>query len=196
MKIGCPCGGVIADNSDCIPYKATFVADRDHDDMLDEIVRVATSHAERLVASTSGDSPLSSSDHLWIDISTAIWKYSRAMYQCTGCGRLAIDDSKNNVYVSYFSPDNPNQTRFFLNSIHGAQWKGHLTASWSGSDEVGSVWWDVGEGDRGWERFADWEAVESRYRTLFDIKQRAGLLRSAFLRKNDTILHSWDTDAA
>jgi hypothetical protein len=37
MKIGCYCGGVIYDQTDCLPTKAYFVADEDYFDMMDKM---------------------------------------------------------------------------------------------------------------------------------------------------------------
>lgn len=79
---------MISDHTDCLPYKAHFVADQDWFgvfDALDQIV--ADVAAGRMTA-----------DDAQTAVRRACVKASRQMYQCGKCGRLLVADLKHNLH--------------------------------------------------------------------------------------------------
>lgn len=57
----------------------------------------------------------------------------------------------------------------------------------------GQLWSNAEEGM--FEPFDDWSQLERAYYALFERLCSAGRLRSAFLRKDGEIVHSWKPDA-
>ena len=161
MKIKCKCGAVIYDQTDYLSYKARFVADRDWEDF------VAVS------ASTQG-----------IDSS-----YVRNCYQCLQCGRLYIDDPER--HLRSFAPEDDSKS--VLDSSKGESWRAPLIAVWEdkpfADQPRGSIFCEAQGGVA--EHYDDWNQMESDYYVLFKKLRALDLVRSAFLRKNRTFLHSW-----
>ena len=167
MKIPCPCGASIVDNTDFLSYKAHRIADRDWEDLLDD----------------DGAEPG------WRRAS----RLSRSMWQCLRCGRLCLDDRNGRLH--WFVPEAPGAVRHrLLSSVHGARWKGHLRGHWQ-SDPVhgrpGELWWSCGDDDSGWEEFTSRAELERRYDEEFTRLNGSDLLRSAFLRVDGHTTHDW-----
>jgi hypothetical protein len=122
MKIFCECGYTIHCNTDCLSYKASFTADQDSFDLIDkieeQIKKLATSI--EYAASDKIDLDVLIEDTI-IDISETISDYSRSIYQCSGCGRLFIDDNHFNTHV--FIPQDNSVANNLLRSIKGDKLK-------------------------------------------------------------------------
>ncbi len=106
MKMRCECGEIISDQTDCLPYKAHFIADQDWFgvfDTLDQIV--ANVAAGRMTA-----------DDAQTAVRRAHVTASRQMYQCGKCGRLLVADLKHNM--SIYAPTSATDSRQILRS-HG-----------------------------------------------------------------------------
>jgi len=117
MKIKCPCGPLIVDNTDFLPYKARRVADRDGEDLL-----------------------FADDD---VDVVRNAYELSSSMWQCTRGGRLCLDDRDHQLH--WFVPEDPDVLpRRLLSSVHGARWKGQLRGHWDSDNRFGPsgrLWW-------------------------------------------------------
>lgn len=163
LKIICPCGNPISDSTDFISYKAHLIADQDTEDM----------------ESSFGANGIS-----FLNI---LFKYSRAIYQCSQCHRLLLLHKDG---LCTFSPDEPKLSQNLLRSVEGERWKRHLRGHWRGGK--GEVWWGFGVNDEGYEtEFDTWEKVESRYFEVFNRLKSQNILRESFLKKDGETLHQW-----
>ena len=171
VKITCPCGGVIADNTDFISRKGYLVADQDYFDLQED---------------------LESEDR--VRRRDALRRWERLLYQCPDCGRLLVESREHqHTYVS-FTPDDAAAAVGILRSKEGPRWRGVLIGLWgpgSLSDKGGTIYWHCGDGESGSEEFGRWEEQEARYHDLFRTLRRRDVLRSAFLRKNAETVHAW-----
>ncbi|MBC9228638.1 MULTISPECIES: hypothetical protein [Acinetobacter] len=81
-KLGCVCGHVIVDQTDQIPYKASFITDVDLFDFyeaVDNTINTSLNHKETFSE----------------QIIDRFIRYSADMYECTQCGRLWIGIGNN-----------------------------------------------------------------------------------------------------
>ena len=167
MKIKCPCGPLIVDNTDFLPYKARRVADRDGEDLL-----------------------FADDD---VDVVRNAYELSSSMWQCTRGGRLCLDDRDHQLH--WFVPEDPDVLpRRLLSSVHGARWKGQLRGHWDSDNRFGPsgrLWWSCGDGDEGWEEATSRAELERRYDEEFARLHGADLLRSAFLRVDGDTTRNW-----
>ncbi len=116
-------------------------------------------------------------------------QYERAMYQCNDCGRLLLQNRAGDMHhYTFFMPEDATAAKSALRSNLGARWRGFLRGDWGRSREV---WWFAGDGEGGAEQFETWEALERRYRQLFETLRARDLLRHAFLTKDAETVHAW-----
>ena len=94
MKIGCPCGGVIYDQTDHLPDKAHLIPDQEWfptfdaiDEVIDDVI------AKRADADTA-----------YIAIRRILGKAARHVYQCRTCGRLFVDDRQSQLHAFTLEP--------------------------------------------------------------------------------------------
>ena len=92
MKFGCPCGTTIADQTDHLPYKASFVPDESMDDVYEAVEKALVSDEPEDVLERDRFFDLLGDPSVFIDA-----------YQCPECGRLFISNKLNGFYV--FLPD-------------------------------------------------------------------------------------------
>ncbi|MFG2087491.1 hypothetical protein [Spirillospora sp. NPDC048824] len=159
MKIRCSCGELILDQTDFLPYKARFVSDMDWDDVHEG------------------------------DVQERLREWSRSMWQCTGCGRLYLNDHGGGLQC--FVPESAEAPVDLLRSVHRDRWKRPMVGNWQTDAERGELWWGFGVADEGWEEFDRWDDLERRYFEVFERLRGKGLLRSAFLRCAGRIVHEW-----
>ena len=198
MKISCECGYVIYDQTDFISYKARFTADQDDNDLLDKIeaqIKKLVTSIE-CVASNKIDIDALIEDTM-IDVSDTISEYGRrSIYQCSGCGRLFIDDAQFHTHI--FIPQDDSVPKNVLRSIEGDKWKRPLRGHWQeclNKTGKGELSWGFGDEEEGYERFDDLEALKKRYFEIFVRLQEKGILRDAFLITGTEMLHQWpETD--
>ncbi|WP_428390660.1 hypothetical protein [Lichenicoccus sp.] len=155
MHFLCPCGHVIRDQTDCLPYKARYVADQDYADL------------DRMTAE---------------QIDNAYWDYHREMYQCQKCGRLFLEDQHSQQLLA-FKPEDHDQVRA-LGSIRGREYKVSLEGNWYKMNETPGVlkWGDSGDLLGASERFDQWDDLQRRYFEIKDVLTRENRLRYAQLR--------------
>lgn len=93
MKIDCPCGNEISDNTDALPCKGYVLADEDFFPVLDKLDSVIenVSAAQETVGTAKRDA-----QHALISKFRGIWV-------CRDCGRIALDDAQCQLH--WFSPD-------------------------------------------------------------------------------------------
>ncbi len=122
MKIFCECGWVIYDQTDCISYKASFIADQDSFDLCDKIEEQIKKLAANIEYAASNKIDIDVLiENTMIDISDTIIDYSRPIYQCSGCGRLFIDDNQFHTHV--FIPQDDSVPKNLMRSIKGDEWE-------------------------------------------------------------------------
>ncbi len=88
MKIGCPCGASIVDQTDDLPHKGHLIPDQDWFAIYDSL------DEEVIDALVSGRLERSAACNLARE---TIRRTSRLMYQCRDCGRLFIDDLRGDL---------------------------------------------------------------------------------------------------
>jgi len=91
MKIKCPCGNLIPDNTDALPTKAHYIPDKYWFSFLDSIDEAIEK---------SGPSP-KDKEKACMGIRKA--NQHRMMWQCYECGRIFIDDE--NYELQIFKPE-------------------------------------------------------------------------------------------
>ncbi|WP_310425423.1 hypothetical protein [Chamaesiphon sp. VAR_48_metabat_135_sub] len=122
MKIFCECGYVIYDNSAAISYKARFTANQDSFDLCDKIeeqIKKLVTNIE-YAASNKIDVDVLVEDTM-TNVSDTIIDYSRTIYQCSGCGRLFVDDNQFHTHV--FIPQDDSVPKNLMRSIKGDKWR-------------------------------------------------------------------------
>jgi predicted RNA-binding Zn ribbon-like protein len=126
VKLLCPCGYVISDTTDFLPYKASLMPDQDQEAFWDSL----SSGLAELMAATRADrreewlrqnmsgAPLDADDDsLVFHFATSLnHRYTRTVYQCERCGRLFLDDPANKSRVVSFVPDDAAAARGVLAS--------------------------------------------------------------------------------
>lgn len=86
MKITCSCGNVLVDTTDGIAYKASFIADQNWFEFLDEI--------DMAIEQEDSDKGKKINE-----LRTYMgYVLGRNMYQCPVCGHLYIDDEKHQLH--------------------------------------------------------------------------------------------------
>jgi hypothetical protein len=89
MKIGCPCGGVVYDQTDNLPDKAYLIPDQERFATLDAMdVVIDDVIAKRADADTA-----------YIAIRRILGEAARHVYQCRACGRLFVDDRERQLHA-------------------------------------------------------------------------------------------------
>jgi hypothetical protein len=188
MKIKCPCGNVIIDQTDYISYKAHFIADQDYFDACESIDARVEKLADSIRAGAKKTAkPLI--DRAIHDIRGILIKNTRGMYQCAECGRLFVDDIESQSLI--FVPENENAPHNMLRSKQGEKWKRPLRGDWRSERNSGDIWWGFGVEDEGFETFSNWDDLANRYYEVFARLRDEQVLRDAFLSKNGERLHQW-----
>lgn len=98
MWIQCVCGNQIKDTTDGISYKARYISDQDWFEVLDKIAS--------LIESNQADRKT-----LCREFYGFFGGKTKAMYQCTGCGRLFVED-KNGEMREFVSTENIGESIF------------------------------------------------------------------------------------
>jgi hypothetical protein len=88
MKIDCPCGGVIYDQTDNLPDKAHLIPDQEWFAVLDAIDVVI----DKAMAGRSD------ADTAYIAIRCLLGTAARHVYQCRTCGRLFVGDRERRLH--------------------------------------------------------------------------------------------------
>jgi hypothetical protein len=89
MKIGCHCGNTLFDQTDGLPNKAYLIPDQGWDAMWEAI--------EEEVVSAVAAGLIKPADAAWKARLLVNAAGKRMMWQCSGCGRLYIDDRHGNL---------------------------------------------------------------------------------------------------
>jgi len=183
MKIKCECGGVIVDQTDFLPYKAHMISDQDWFDFLD-----AVDYAIEKSGPTSKEKESS-----LMGIRRLAIKLTRFIYQCASCGRLFIENENHELET--FIKQEPYEGKQILASALGENWKRTLIGDWQESRNgtfKGYLWcMDVKSDECG---FDNWKQLEDKYYSIFHELKSKDVLRSALLKKNYEVIHSWIED--
>jgi hypothetical protein len=114
----------------------------------------------------------------------------RAIYQCDGCGRLAIPDPITDELL-WFAPEKEHPRRV-LGSIYGNGFKVRLDGRWYPDVGQGVVRWQA-VGDAGsLERFSDKDTLKRRYFEMLQLLIAEDKLGCACLRERHKVEHWWD----
>jgi hypothetical protein len=174
VKISCPCGNVLRDQSDFIPYKAYFVADQDYIDLVEQI--------------ETGSDPYE-----------IMRKLHREMFQCINCGRVCIEDPNDPREIQWFAPEDANWKKSLV-SVNGEAskpWRGSLVGHWDPSRPIGRLWFDPPANQTGgFEVFKTLDQLQARYSELLEeFKAMPGFrgARLGYGSEGDPItdVHSW-----
>lgn len=103
MKIQCHCGATISDGTDSLPQKGHLIADQDWFAVLDVI-------DDRVIAPVASGAV--SKEAAFMLFREIVSKASRVMYQCSGCGRLYVDDAEGRLHC--YVPSAPGTSKGIL----------------------------------------------------------------------------------
>ena len=180
MKILCKCGEIIYDQTDYLPNKGYIIADQDWFDFLDAI---------DIAIEKSGPTPLEK-EKACMQIRNLTSKLSKPIYQCQKCGSLFVfnDNRELETYIKSESFEGNS----VLTSAFGLDWKGTIVGEWRDSREgaiKGYLWCnDIRDREGG---FYNWNLLEERYYSVFKELKKRDILRSAILKKNSEVIHTW-----
>jgi len=180
LKFECLCGNIIVDQTDYLPYKGYLISDQDLFDLMDSV-----DHAIEKSGPTSLDK-----EQAIMDIRNLETQLMKIVYQCTQCKRLYINDNHNKL--NEFIPIRANNERSILASALGDKWKRPLIGDWndSRSGELKGYIWCQDYKDR--SDYSNFEDLEREYYKQLAFLTENNILRTAMLRYNDQIIHSWE----
>ena len=126
-KLGCPCGHVIVDQADALPFKAAIVRDQDAEALWMETTELLATfvaavrdgnRAAWLAEHLSPEYPQDVDDAGVISDLLAGFqvRYSTVAYECEVCGRLLIRRAEALSFVP-FSPDGGHVTHVLSSSL-------------------------------------------------------------------------------
>lgn len=128
----------------------------------------------------------------------ALFDFVRPAYQCSGCGRLWIEDQTGSL--KSFMPDSPADG--ILSSKKAGVWKAQLRGSWTENTRApvngkpGTLWCSTAiRGGGLLETFGQWQDLQRRYFEEFEKRQSLGMLRDATLSKQGETIHQWSFGA-
>lgn len=114
-KLGCECGSVIYDQTDFIPYKGSIIRDQDDERVYDGIAADVAAFIEAVAQGRRdewiggyfrrGYPPVDDESVVADIIARHVLKRRLTVYQCTGCGRIKIQEGSRSNMFSSFSPD-------------------------------------------------------------------------------------------
>lgn len=115
-KLRCPCGHVIVDNSDSIPYKARILPDEKEaaffkriEEALRALLEVNSAPARERWLARFGFGSLPArvtSVEMCLDlVSSLLAELSLDCYECTACGRVHVERRAERNVFSAFVPD-------------------------------------------------------------------------------------------
>lgn len=183
MHFWCGCGNRISDTTDMLSYKGYILADQDLDDLyckIEDAIMSPEPDRKKVVAQFFSDI---------IDI-------DKTMYQCPKCGRIFIDGEAR--LLNAFRPEEGCTERRLLQSTKGELWQGFLYAEWD--DEKPE--WSEHHGyvspivniQYNIPGFDDYDAFVAKYYEVFEELKEKGIIRSAHLKRNRQVLHSWNAE--
>lgn len=165
-KFRCRCGEVMSElNTDYMPTRAHLIPDQDWEELC---FGTETQRQE-------------------------VTDRCRAVWQCPDCGSLHVSDGDTR---HVFAPVEAGSTpRHLLTSVFGDAWPGPMAGTWRPAQTnraQGELWWDDADPHKGGlEHFDDLDDLTHRYHEVFQDRHARGLVRSAFLRIDRTIVHQW-----
>lgn len=180
MHFLCPCGNDIHDTSDCLPYKASIIADQDEQELWEILEKAEQPHADKM------------------DIASEVMRLlHRSMYQCPRCGRIFLEDAADGYELVRFEAAEPVNKRMLL-SARGEDWRGYLYADWYDPkpqyldckgliSPLCNVKFDN-------LYFDDYDEFEKRYFEILHEMTERKILRRARLNVNRETKHSWEED--
>jgi len=183
MKILCKCGGIIYDQTDFLPNKGYVISDQDWFDLLDAMDRAIEKLGPTILEK----------EKACMHIRSLMTKLSKPIYQCQKCGCLFVFNEKKELEA--YNKTYPFEGNSVLKSSFGLNWKGTLIGEWRESREgesKGYIWHnDISDREGS---FCNWNDLEERYYSIFNELRERDILRSAILKKNNEVLHSWEYD--
>jgi hypothetical protein len=121
-KLGCICGHTIRDQTDAIPYKASFIRDQDSEahssyiEVVDAFIAAlkADKRTQRIKNHFSAAYPVDLSDASIIAdiVSQYDVNFQSTLYQCENCGRVKIQIRNTNRFAS-FAPEDDDSLGLF-----------------------------------------------------------------------------------
>lgn len=197
MTIICQCDFIVRDQTDFLPHKAYFTADMDLDDFW-QVIATAFEDLAGALRSTATDeaSVRAAIRKVQEQAEDASLRYRRLMYQCPGCGRLYIDDTKGVPHV--FEPSNAEASAHLLRSVEGEKWKGFLRGYWDGrtaGEPRRELRWQAGADSKCvLTSFDDFPSLLDKYFEVLQSLHEREILRWACLAKDGKSIHEWPRD--
>ncbi len=115
-KLGCICGHTIVDQTDNIPYKASFIRDEDlertydHYDDVDAFINaIKNGERQKWLDKYFGKglyTNISDSSVINDIIRRYISRFESDIFLCENCGRIKIQNGNTNMYTSFLPEDN------------------------------------------------------------------------------------------
>jgi hypothetical protein len=162
-KLQCTCGHVISDITDSLRYKASFIADQDMEEYMDQIEQ---KEYHQIVYDTM---------HFW-----------NTMFQCTSCGNIILFNKKGRFD---FSPVHDHSSQNVLMSVYGENWKGgYLYADFK--NDSGEVYWYT-NADEGSKRNLSLDNLRRFYHDKQKELLEKNILASSRLKVNNEVEHEY-----
>lgn len=115
MKVLCPCGTVISDTTDALPYKAYLRSDQDEFAYQDILVRDARALARSFRDEYSDDVAENMLQIALQEFGLSAAGLERAIYECPDCGRMLIRSRYDAMKFECYLPES--EVRGVLMSI-------------------------------------------------------------------------------
>jgi hypothetical protein len=176
MKMQCTCGHVIVDQTDYLRYKGHMISDQDLFDLLDAIDEAVEK---------SGPEPKDKEKAL-MRVRFLFSDMAQIFYQCMSCGRLFSENDE-------FTQESPYNGGSVLSSAFKDQWKRPLAGYWNDEEEESFKGFLTGAsmGGKPAPTFNSYPELEEAYWAAFHQLKEQNILRSAHLKKNNGLIHSW-----
>ncbi|MBP1967558.1 hypothetical protein [Paenibacillus aceris] len=180
MKINCRCGSLIIDQTDYHSNKGYIISDQDYFDLL-EIIDNAIEK--------SGPTP-KDKERAVMGIRSLIGGFQKNVYQCFSCGRIYISTKGNEL--KEFTAVEHSQGSSILSSTKGESWKRPIIGDWDDSrkGEILGYLWCYGY-SKEYSNSENFQTLQEDYFKLLGDLSAKGTVRSALLKHNKQVIHSW-----
>jgi hypothetical protein len=105
MKITCPCGSVISDTTDDLPYKAYLRADQDDAEYQGILDRDARAIARAHRGEPSGGVAQEQLERALQELGLSATRLERPIYECQVCGRILVPSRRDARKFVSFLPE-------------------------------------------------------------------------------------------
>ncbi len=113
-KLACPCGEIICDNTDHLPYKGHLFADTEFFGLFESVskdiagfmaARLSGTERKWLAEYFGNETPMSDEDLAHTIIARYLIHAPMSVYQCQRCGRVHIQHRDGSMWFERFTPE-------------------------------------------------------------------------------------------